>query len=258
MDALDERILGLDLIGFEGEPWPHGQVRYLYGQAFVAFLARRHGMKALGAFVEEYGRRVVPYGLNRALKRVTGETFVELYEVFKEELRVRAAATRMGVVTSGRVEGTRLTGHAELTRSPRFVSNDELVELLTKDHDADEQEIGRDLGPRERHEADARVVAQPVIVVTEHMRMQIAGRQHRQRAAQLVIALASGWRGACGKHQEASANQYDGTVRGQHRARSHGITWTMQAAIVGHIGFPGMTASPVLMTARRCGGDAAL
>lgn len=156
MDALEERILGLDLIGFEGEPWPHGQVRYSYGQAFVAFLARRHGMTALGAFVEEYGRRVVPYGLNRALKRVTGETFVELYDAFKLELRARAEEAQKGVVTSGRVEGVRLTEHGELTRSPRFVSADELVYLVADARHVPELRL-MNLDPRPRARRIVRV-----------------------------------------------------------------------------------------------------
>ena len=31
MVALEHRVLGLDWIGFDGEPWPHGNVRYVYG-----------------------------------------------------------------------------------------------------------------------------------------------------------------------------------------------------------------------------------
>lgn len=130
MDALEDRVLGIDWIGFEGEPWPHGQVRYSYGQAFVDFLARRHGQARLGAFIEEYGRRLVPYGMNRALRRVTGETFVEDYRLFVAELREKSRETLARITREGRVEGVRLTQHGETTRSPRFVSNDELVYLV--------------------------------------------------------------------------------------------------------------------------------
>ncbi len=127
MDALDQRVLGIDWIGFEGEPWPHGNVRYVYGQALMEFLRQRHGQAALGRFAKEYGRRLVPYGINRALERATGETFLELYAAFVEQLRARAQRVRDEVEAAGRVEGERLTFHGEMTRSPRFRSERELV-----------------------------------------------------------------------------------------------------------------------------------
>jgi hypothetical protein len=127
MDALEDRFLGLDLISFDGEPWPHGNVRYLYGEAFVGFIAERHGPQALGRFIAEYGRRAVPYGVNRALRRSTGETFVELYDDFRQSVLAHAREVDAEVRSRGLVEGRRLTHHAELTRSPRFLSNDEVA-----------------------------------------------------------------------------------------------------------------------------------
>jgi Tol biopolymer transport system component len=127
MDALDDRVRGIDWIGFDGEPWPHGNLRYLYGQGFVEFLRQRFGEEGLGAFIREYGRRLVPYGLNRALKRATGQTFVALYDEFVSALRTRSRQVQARVEAQGRVEGTRLTFHGELTRTPRFVSSDTLV-----------------------------------------------------------------------------------------------------------------------------------
>lgn len=127
MAELDGKVLGLDWVGFDGEPWPHGNVRYLYGQAFLRFVADRYGQHALGRFVEEYGKRLIPYGLNRSIKRATGQTFTELYQEFLADLKARASATETQVEAGGRREGTRLTHHGELTRSPRFLSNEELV-----------------------------------------------------------------------------------------------------------------------------------
>ncbi|MFT3923114.1 MAG: hypothetical protein QM778_11305 [Myxococcales bacterium] len=127
MASLEQRLLGIDWIGFDGEPWPHGNVRYLYGQAFLQFVVNRYGQRAMGRFIEQYGKRLVPYGLNRALKRATGRTFTELYGEFLAELNERSDAERRRVEQEGRREGVRLTQHGELTRSPRFLSNGELV-----------------------------------------------------------------------------------------------------------------------------------
>lgn len=127
MDAIEGRILPLDLLGFDGEPWPHGNARYLYGSAFMQFIRLRHGEAALGHMVREYGKRLVPFGVNRALARATGETFSALYGAFTTELRTRAEAVRAAVEQRGRVEGRRLTFHGEMTRSPRFTRAGELV-----------------------------------------------------------------------------------------------------------------------------------
>jgi hypothetical protein len=127
MDALEDRFLGLDLITFDGEPWPHGNVRYAYGQAFLQFISERHGTQALGRFIREYGRRAVPYGVNRAMRRASGESFVELYEAFRDSVVERAREVEAQVRRQGVVEGRRITQHAELTRTPRFLGNDEIA-----------------------------------------------------------------------------------------------------------------------------------
>jgi Tol biopolymer transport system component len=131
MDALEDRWIGLDWIGFDGERWPHGNVRYAYGGLFMQFIAERLGPEAFGRFIREYGRRIVPYGLNRALKRTSGETFVALYEAFRQDVRARAEQVRAEVVArnprSESREGVQLTKHGELTRTPRFVSPHEVV-----------------------------------------------------------------------------------------------------------------------------------
>jgi WD40-like Beta Propeller Repeat len=127
MDALQDRFLGLDFVTFDGEPWPHGNVRYAYGQAFLQFICDRLGPRALGRFIREYGRRAVPYGLNRALRRASGATFVELYEAFRDHVLTRAREVEVEVRSRGLVEGRRLTHHAELTRTPRFLDDDQIA-----------------------------------------------------------------------------------------------------------------------------------
>ncbi|MET0284753.1 MAG: hypothetical protein ABW352_09795 [Polyangiales bacterium] len=131
MDALEGRWIGLDWIGFDGERWPHGNVRYAYGGLFMQFIADRLGPQAFGAFIREYGQRIVPYGLNRALKHTSGQTFVELYEAFRQHVHQRALEVQAQVTArSPRLEsrqGVQLTQHGELTRTPRFVSAHEVV-----------------------------------------------------------------------------------------------------------------------------------
>jgi hypothetical protein len=127
MDALEDRVLGLDWIAFEGEPWPHGNVRYVYGEGLVGFIARRHGTRALGRFIEEYGKRLVPYGVNRAMQRATGESVVQLYDAFKADLRASAQQKAAEVRARGLLEGERLTRQGELVRNPRYLDDRHIV-----------------------------------------------------------------------------------------------------------------------------------
>jgi hypothetical protein len=155
MDMLQNRVLGIDWIGFDGEIWPHGNVRYLYGQAFLQFIKEHYGEEALGRFVKEYGKRLVPYGMNRAIKRAVGTSFVDLYEQFKAEQRARAEATKQRVEAQGVVQGARITFHGETTRSPRFLPNGEIAYMVSEERHVPEVRVvsgapganGTDPGP---------------------------------------------------------------------------------------------------------------
>jgi len=141
MDALEDRILPLSWIGFDGEPWPHGNVRYSYGQALMGFIAEHYGERALGVFVEEYGKRLVPYGISRAMKRATGKSVLALYADFKQDLRAKARATRDSVLSRGSIEGERLTTHGEFARTPRFLSSNELVYAVSDERSVPELRV---------------------------------------------------------------------------------------------------------------------
>ncbi|MBX3251312.1 MAG: PD40 domain-containing protein [Myxococcales bacterium] len=127
MDALEDRLLRMDELSTSVDRWPRGNTWYLYGSFFVDWIAERHGREALTAISHEYGRRLIPFGVNRAARRATGRTFDELYADWQDELRAEAEATRAQVDAEGREEGARLTWHGELARSPRFDADGSVV-----------------------------------------------------------------------------------------------------------------------------------
>ena len=134
METLDDRLLRMDQLSSSVDRWPRGSTWYLYGSRFVDWIAEQHGREALTAISHEYGRRLVPYGVNRTAKRVTGRTFTELYADWQTSLRAHHGAVMRQVVAAGRVEGERITFHGEVARSPRWVDDESIVYFVNDGH----------------------------------------------------------------------------------------------------------------------------
>ncbi|MCB9633936.1 MAG: PD40 domain-containing protein [Sandaracinus sp.] len=134
MDALEGRMLRMDELSSSVDRWPRGNTWYLYGSRFVDWIANEHGREALTAISHEYGRRLIPFAVNRTARRVTGRTFVELYADWQADVRADAEAVRARVEAEGRVEGSRLTWHGETCRSPRFLPDGSVVYSVVDGH----------------------------------------------------------------------------------------------------------------------------
>ncbi len=126
-DALADRMPDLDQLSHDVLRWPHGTLWYLYGSHFMHYITEQHGEQVLADISRYYGSRIIPYGLNRACKRATGFTFVELYEQFRKDQRERATGLERRVRSEGAVEGTRLTFHGEQAGSPRFLPGGNVI-----------------------------------------------------------------------------------------------------------------------------------
>jgi len=127
MDALEDRFFDIDQLSNIADRWPHGNVWYLYGSQFVEYVANLYGREAIAAIAREYGDEVIPWGLNRVARRVTGRGWIELYDDFLRERRAHYESQRDEVVAQGRVEGERITFHGEIARVPRFLPNGQVA-----------------------------------------------------------------------------------------------------------------------------------
>jgi Tol biopolymer transport system component len=156
MDALEDRIPTLAQLSNDPERWPHGELRYLYGSHFVAMVVARYGERALGHFARDYGRQLFPYGLNRIATRVTGRTFVELYDDFKKEIRDKYRAQAETIRARGVIEGKTLVPHSDYLRSPRYLRDGRLLYfaddgrtqpgLFVREHDGTRRRLVRTAG----------------------------------------------------------------------------------------------------------------
>lgn len=120
-DVLEDQMLTLDQFTHPLRRFPGGSIFYLYGSRFIDWIMETYGPDTFAAVATDYGQNIVPWGINRSVRRATGRTYPELYEGWKQALERRYRAQRAAVVRRGRREGARLTWHGFSAAYPRFV-----------------------------------------------------------------------------------------------------------------------------------------
>ena len=105
----------MDLGEVSGAPlrWPRGTTSYLYGGRFLDFLARTYGEEVLQELSYAYGRRLIPFAVNRTLKDVVATDYPTAYDDFVHELEAKVELQVAEVMRLGRHEGTPLTEHGQ-------------------------------------------------------------------------------------------------------------------------------------------------
>ncbi len=119
-DVLAGRLARLDQISNPARRWPGGNLWYLYGANFVEWITSVYGPETYGAVAADYGASLVPWGINRAIRRATGLTYPELYAGWRLDLEQRYAAQARAVRARGLREGRRLTVRGFQAAEPRF------------------------------------------------------------------------------------------------------------------------------------------
>jgi hypothetical protein len=160
MDVLEDRFFDLDQVTNLADRWPHGNVWYLYGSQFIEYIANRFGREAIATMARDYGDSFIPWGVNRTARRATGHDMVELYEDFRVDRRRHYRAMRDRVVSSGRVEGERITFHGEIARLPRFL-RDGRVAYWRADGQSNSQLVHFDLDTPRDQSSWGRVGGEP-------------------------------------------------------------------------------------------------
>jgi hypothetical protein len=120
-DVLEDNIASLDQISSTPYRYPQGQLWYLYGSRFLSWISQVYGKNTMRAVSAEYGSNIIPWGINRSIRRATGRTYIELYEGFKDHIRRRYAQQVRAVEERGLREGVRITFHGRDVHYPRFV-----------------------------------------------------------------------------------------------------------------------------------------
>lgn len=120
-DVLEDNVATLDQMSNGVRRWPQGNVYYLYGSHFIDWIARTYGEGALRKVARDYGGQLIPWGVQRSIRRATGKTYDELYPLWIASLRSKYAAQVAAVKARGLREGERLTYHGQIARYPRWI-----------------------------------------------------------------------------------------------------------------------------------------
>jgi Tol biopolymer transport system component len=126
-------LLDLDAVSSGPTFWPHGDAVYLYGSFFLAYLAERFGDSVIANISHAYGEDPVPYGLNRAVAKVCGHDYLELYDAWRAELDLRYREQRDAVLRRGLIEGRKLTETGEQNQWPRYLRDGSGIAWLSAD-----------------------------------------------------------------------------------------------------------------------------
>jgi Tol biopolymer transport system component len=120
-DVLENNVAQLDEISNDVRRWPQGNLWYLYGSFFMQWIAETYGEQAIRLMIDDYAYQLIPYGINRSIRRATGRTYEEMYPAFIDTLRRESLALVAQIKARGQREGTRLTFGGQGASGARFI-----------------------------------------------------------------------------------------------------------------------------------------
>jgi Tol biopolymer transport system component len=131
--VLDGRFQQIDQFNSNARVFPHGSSVYLYGLHFMHYLGMHYGRDKLAELSHVYGSRIIPWGINRALKDVIGVDFDQAFKEFQQDAERRFFAQARQLRSRGLRQGRRLTftvasaSSGQHTRYPVWSPDDQWI-----------------------------------------------------------------------------------------------------------------------------------
>lgn len=120
-DVLEDNVAGLDQISNTPRRWPQGNLWYIYGSYFIQWIQETYGHDTFTRVSRDYGGQIIPWGMQRSIRRATGRTYDELYPAWIDSMRREYGAQAAAVRKAGVREGRRLTFHGQTAQYPRWI-----------------------------------------------------------------------------------------------------------------------------------------
>lgn len=148
--TLEGRFERLDQFTHIPIQFPQGNSHYLYGSAFMRYIAGHYGQDALKKMSYDYGSVCIPGSINRTIRHATGKTWMELYSEFRADMTRRYSAERDAIRSHGETPVVHLTGPRPTVSRPNFTPDGRSLVFLDDDGYRRQRIARYDLA--ERHE----------------------------------------------------------------------------------------------------------
>ena len=120
-DVLENNVAPIDVFSNTPRRWPQGNIYYVYGSFFMQWLDETYGDAAIRRMIDDYGSQLIPWGINRSIKRATGRTYEDMFPSFIDTLRREFTAQAEGIRARGLREGTRVTFAGNTAEHARWI-----------------------------------------------------------------------------------------------------------------------------------------
>ena len=138
MIVLEQGFPPLDRVSGPATIYPYTTSVYLYGLHFVHWIGTRYGHDKLREFSHVYGGTMVPYSINRAMEKVLGVDFTQLWKEFELDTVRRFEGQARAVRARGIREGRRMTYStaseaSSVSRHPFWSPDDKYIYFFQDD-----------------------------------------------------------------------------------------------------------------------------
>jgi hypothetical protein len=120
-DVLEDNVATLDVFSNVPRRWPQGNIWYVYGSFFMQWIVETYGEQALRAMIDDYGRQIIPYAINRSIRRATGRTYEELFRSWIDSMWRDYGAQATAIRARGVRGGVRVTHTGNTYEHPRWI-----------------------------------------------------------------------------------------------------------------------------------------
>lgn len=120
-DVLEDSVATLNQFSNIPRRWPQGNIWYLYGSFFMQWIAETYGEQAIRAMIDDYAYQLIPYAINRSIRRATGRTYEQLYAAWVDSMKRSFHAQANEILARGLREGVRLTHGGNTAEHPRWI-----------------------------------------------------------------------------------------------------------------------------------------
>ena len=118
--VLENNFPRLDQLTNGTRSFPGGNAPYVFGQDFVVYLSERFGPDLMKRLSRQISDDMLPYALNRAFRRETGQAVPELWTDWRHSLEQGYRALAESVSEQGLTPSRQLTHWGEQMGPPRF------------------------------------------------------------------------------------------------------------------------------------------